>query len=154
MEFAKTAQLEIAQDQDAIAVPLPVDPGNEWSEYEEEDHEQDARSRSRRNGCYRCTFKIVTSVAFNFIIFLLIIANTITLACYRYDESENQIFVLSVFNEIFTWSFTLEMILKIIGLGFNNYRKDSYNLFDACIVVISLIDWTITILDVEAGSVL
>jgi len=60
----------------------------EESEYEENDYEEDARIRSRKNGCLRCTYKLVTSVSFNFFIFVLIIANTITLACYTYDESE------------------------------------------------------------------
>ena len=47
------------------------------------------------------------------------------------------------------------MIMKIIGLGFNNYRKDPYNIFDAVIVIISLIDWTISrIPDINAGSAL
>ena len=46
------------------------------------------------------------------------------------------------------------MILKLIGLGFENYRRDNYNVFDAVIVVISLVDWTISILQVDAGSAL
>ena len=125
------------------------------SEYEEADYENDARVRSRGNGLYRCMYKFVTSVSFNFFIFVLILANTATLAAYTYDESETQIEVLNVFNEIFTWAFFLEMILKIIGLGFKNYRQDSYNVFDAVIVVISLVDWTISrIPDLNAGSAL
>ena len=56
--------------------------------YEEEYHEMEARVRSRRNGVYRCMYLIVTSVSFNFFIFLLIIGNTITLASYTYDQSE------------------------------------------------------------------
>jgi len=35
------------------------------------------------------------------------------------------------------------MFLKLIGLGFSNYTKDSYNLFDALIVIISTVDWVI-----------
>ena len=47
------------------------------------------------------------------------------------------------------------MIMKLIGLGFNNYRKDPYNVFDAVIVIISLIDWTISrIPGINAGSAL
>lgn len=63
--------------------------------------------------------------------------------------------ILIIFNEIFTWSFLLEMIVKLIGLGPNNYIKDRYNLFDAIIVIISLIDWAITrIPDLESGPLL
>ena len=53
--------------------------------YEEEKHERDARKRSRENGCYRKFYVMVTSVPFNFFIFLLILGNTITLAWYSYD---------------------------------------------------------------------
>jgi len=62
---------------------------------------------------------------------------------------------VEVFNEFFTWIFFVELISKLIGLGFVNYRKDKYNLFDAVIVIISLIDWTISRLPgVDAGSAL
>ena len=37
------------------------------------------------------------------------------------------------------------MIMKLIGLGFKNYRKDAYNVFDAVIVIVSLTDFTISI---------
>ena len=63
--------------------------------------------------------------------------------------------MLALFNEFFTWIFFLEMILKIIGLGFHNYRQDSYNVFDAVIVIISLVDWTLSrIPNLNAGSAL
>ena len=63
--------------------------------------------------------------------------------------------MLDVFNEFFTWIFLLEMVLKIIGLGFYNYRQDKYNVFDAVIVIISLVDWTISrIPAINAGSAL
>ena len=45
--------------------------------------------------------------------------------------------------------------MKLIGLGFSNYVKDGYNLFDAVIVIISLVDWTISrIPGIDAGSAL
>lgn len=75
-----------------------------------------------KNGCIRCVHDFVTSVSFNFFIFLLILGNTATLAAYTYDQSELQENVLELFNEFFTWIFFLEMILKLIGLGFYNYR--------------------------------
>ena len=44
-----------------------------------------AEERASRNCCYRFFFEIVMSVTFNFLIYCFIIANTITLAMYRYD---------------------------------------------------------------------
>ena len=121
----------------------------------EEEHEKEARLRSERNSVYRFFYLIVTSVSFNFFIFLLILGNTATLAAYTYDQSDLQTDLLEIFNEFFTWIFFAEMIFKLIGLGFTNYRKDSYNVFDCVIVVISLVDWTISrIPNVEAGGAL
>lgn len=37
------------------------------------------------NKVYQCCYTLVTSVSFNFFIFMLIIGNTVTLALYRYD---------------------------------------------------------------------
>ena len=53
--------------------------------------------------------------------------------------------VLYKFNVFFTWAFTFEMIVKLIGFGPNNYRKDYFNLFDALLVILSLIDWGLTL---------
>jgi voltage-dependent calcium channel L type alpha-1D len=122
---------------------------------EELDYEKDARQRAENNAVYRCLFNFTTSVSFNFFIFVLIIANTATLASYHFDQSDLQTRVLELFNEFFTWTFFLEMILKIIGLGWENYRQDKYNVFDAVIVIISLVDWTISkIPNLDAGSAL
>jgi len=46
---------------------------------------------------------------------------------------------------VFTWLFCLEAIAKIIGLGPKCYLRDYYNVFDACVVILSLIDFTITL---------
>lgn len=121
----------------------------------EEDHEKNARVRSYNNAVYRFFYNLVTSVSFNFFIFILIIGNTGTLAVFTYDQSDLQTEVLEVFNEFFTWIFFVEMIFKLIGLGFTNYKMDPYNLFDAVIVIISLVDWTISRLPgVDAGAAL
>ena len=66
-----------------------------------------------------------------------------TLALYRYDQSEKQELVLSWCNEFFTWAFTAELVFKLIGLGPRHYVRDAWNKFDAVVVSISLIDWAI-----------
>ena len=35
------------------------------------------------------------------------------------------------------------MIAKLIGLGFRNYARDKFNIFDGLIVVISLVDFAL-----------
>ena len=47
--------------------------------------EFNAEERASKNCCYRFFYEIVISVTFNFLIYCFILANTITLALYRYD---------------------------------------------------------------------
>lgn len=35
------------------------------------------------------------------------------------------------------------MVFKLIGLGPVNYRRDLFNLFDASIVIVSLVEWAV-----------
>jgi hypothetical protein len=46
--------------------------------------------------------------------------------------------MLTVVNLVFTIIFTLEVVLKLLGLGIKGYGQDYFNLFDALIVVISI----------------
>jgi len=73
----------------------------------------------------------------------MIILNTLSLAVDRYDQSILKEKVLAVCNLIFTWLFTAEMIFKIIGLGPKCYVKDYYNVFDAFVVILSILDFAI-----------
>ena len=45
---------------------------------------------------------------------------------------------------ILTVVFFLEMLLKILGLGITEYCKDSYNIFDFVIVMISIAEMAIS----------
>ena len=114
--------------------------------------EHNAEERSHRNCCYRFFYLIVISVTFNSFIYAFIVANTITLAMYRYDLSEDEKFVLFVLNSIFVWVFTLEMLVKLVGLGVKNYVRDKFNIFDGIIVVISLIDFSLNMTLSEGGT--
>jgi hypothetical protein len=86
----------------------------------------------------------VTHSVFNFFVFVLIIANTVVLASDGYPITLAASERLSLFNKIFTVLFGAEMILKMFGLGCKNYLKDTYNLFDAIIVTLSVVDWVLT----------
>jgi len=48
--------------------------------------------------------------------------------------------VLSGFNIVLTLIFTFESVVKVIGLGPKLYKKDAMNLFDAFVVVFSIIE--------------
>lgn len=47
---------------------------------------------------------------------------------------------LAMANFVFTAAFTLEMILKIMGLGAFKYLSDPWSLFDAIVVAFSLVE--------------
>ena len=116
------------------------------SEFEDEtQYEVNARDRSKRNWCYRKTYLLVNHPLYNFIVFVLILANTIVLALDDYPQSLTKEKILLALNDFFTWAFFVEMVVKMIGLGINNYLHDKFNLFDAIVVTLSLIDWFLTI---------
>ena len=71
---------------------------------------------------------------------MLIITNTIVLAFDRYPADKNIIEMHQKLNEIFTYLFIAEMLMKLLGMGFKEYARDRFNLFDAFIVVMSIID--------------
>ncbi|EFO93645.1 CRE-EGL-19 protein [Caenorhabditis remanei] len=84
----------------------------------------------------------VTSRAFEYVIFLIIVMNTVSLACKHYPSSRNFEDFLDVFNLIFTGVFAFEAVLKIVALNPKNYISDRWNVFDLLVVVGSFIDIT------------
>nr|AAO83841.1 voltage-dependent non-L-type calcium channel alpha-1 subunit isoform A [Lymnaea stagnalis] len=89
-------------------------------------------------------WRLVQSSKFEYFVMTLITLNTIVLMM-KYDGmSDNYKDVLAKLNEGFTVLFTLECLLKIIGLGPRNYFHDPWNVFDFTTVVGSIIDVLIT----------
>lgn len=84
----------------------------------------------------------VTSRAFEYVIFLIIVMNTVSLACKHYPSSRGFEDFLDVFNLIFTGVFAFEAVLKIVALNPKNYISDRWNVFDLLVVVGSFIDIT------------
>jgi hypothetical protein len=71
---------------------------------------------------------------------MLIFINTAFLAL-EYDKMPSTLVTtLNIGNYVLTGLFTLEMILKLYGLGFWDYVRDGFNIFDAFIVAISLLE--------------
>tara|TARA_A100001015_G_scaffold58232_1_gene64128 strand:+ start:1617 stop:2252 length:636 start_codon:yes stop_codon:yes gene_type:complete len=100
--------------------------------------------RQLNNKFYAVLYRVCTHWSFTCLITMLIIANTAVLALERYPEDEETTEVSNVLNDVFTWSFVAEMVIKLIGLGFREYVRDSFNLFDAFVVVLSLVDMITT----------
>ena len=65
--------------------------------------------------------------------------------------------MLEICDYIFVWAFFVEMVMKLIGLGVREYLRDNFNIFDGVIVIISLIDFSITLAsdsDEDEGGIL
>ena len=60
-----------------------------------------------------------------------------------YPVNKNRQEVSNRMNEIFSWCFMAEMIIKLFGLGFKAYARDANNIFDACLVIMSVVDYII-----------
>jgi hypothetical protein len=72
---------------------------------------------------------------------VIIMINTIVLALDKYPpHNENFQRALDDVNLLFTVIFTLEVVMKIIGLGARPFCRDRFNIFDALIVIISLVE--------------
>lgn len=89
---------------------------------------------------------LVDSKEFNILIIVLIMINTVFMAMEYYEMPDKLTMAVNTGNSILTCIFAVEMILKLIGLGIKSYMKDGFNVFDAIIVIVGLLEF------VNAGS--
>ncbi|XP_030221493.1 voltage-dependent L-type calcium channel subunit alpha-1D isoform X5 [Gadus morhua] len=87
---------------------------------------------------------VVNSTGFEYVMFVLIILNTLCLAIQHYKQSDMFSSAMDILNMVFTGVFTVEMILKLIAFKPRHYFADAWNTFDALIVVGSVVDIAIT----------
>ncbi|XP_046727534.1 voltage-dependent L-type calcium channel subunit alpha-1D isoform X10 [Silurus meridionalis] len=87
---------------------------------------------------------VVNSTGFEYVMFILIILNTLCLAVQHHGQSHRFNYAMDILNMMFTGVFTVEMILKLIAFKPRHYFTDAWNTFDALIVVGSVVDIAIT----------
>ncbi|XP_078232453.1 voltage-dependent L-type calcium channel subunit alpha-1C isoform X4 [Pogona vitticeps] len=87
---------------------------------------------------------VVNSTYFEYLMFVLILLNTICLAMQHYGQSCLFKEAMNILNMLFTGLFTVEMVLKLIAFKPKHYFCDAWNTFDALIVVGSIVDIAIT----------
>ncbi|XP_074929334.1 voltage-dependent L-type calcium channel subunit alpha-1D isoform X3 [Chelonoidis abingdonii] len=87
---------------------------------------------------------MVNSTGFEYIMFVLIMLNTLCLAMQHYGQSKLFNDAMDILNMVFTGVFTVEMVLKLIAFKPKHYFTDAWNTFDALIVVGSVVDIAIT----------
>uniref|UniRef100_A0A8C2T0L3 Voltage-dependent L-type calcium channel subunit alpha n=1 Tax=Coturnix japonica TaxID=93934 RepID=A0A8C2T0L3_COTJA len=90
---------------------------------------------------------VVTSSYFEYLMFFLILLNTICLGMQHYNQSAEMNHVSDILNVAFTVLFTLEMILKLMAFKAKGYFGDPWNVFDFLIVIGSIIDVILSEID-------
>lgn len=86
--------------------------------------------------------ELIERPSFSILIVVLILANTFIMALDHYGISENYSKGLYITNMILTICFVIEMVLKIIGMGIKDYIRDGFNLFDAIVIIVGLLEYT------------
>uniref|UniRef100_A0AAQ5YRG1 Voltage-dependent L-type calcium channel subunit alpha n=1 Tax=Amphiprion ocellaris TaxID=80972 RepID=A0AAQ5YRG1_AMPOC len=100
---------------------------------------------------------IVTSCYFEYLMFLLIMLNTMCLGMQHCNQSDHVTHLSDMLNVIFTVLFTVEMILKLMAFKAKGYFGDPWNIFDFVIVIGSVVDVILSEIDMvpptlEPGS--
>ncbi|CAL8318466.1 unnamed protein product [Lota lota] len=83
---------------------------------------------------------VVNSTYFEYLMFTLILLNTICLAMQHHGQTKGFNDAMNILNMLFTGLFTVEMILKLIAFKPRGYFSDPWNVFDFLIVIGSIID--------------
>uniref|UniRef100_A0A8C7Z4R5 Voltage-dependent L-type calcium channel subunit alpha n=1 Tax=Oryzias sinensis TaxID=183150 RepID=A0A8C7Z4R5_9TELE len=100
---------------------------------------------------------VVNSTGFEYIMFVLIMLNTLCLAVQHYGQSALFNYVMDILNMVFTTVFTVEMFLKLIAFKprlcvpkkdrMLGYFGDAWNVFDALVVIGSIVDIVLSEID-------
>ncbi|XP_042585727.1 dihydropyridine-sensitive L-type skeletal muscle calcium channel subunit alpha-1 isoform X1 [Cyprinus carpio] len=89
----------------------------------------------------------VTSCYFEYLMFFLIMLNTLCLGIQHCNQSDHITKLSDTLNLIFTVLFTGEMIVKLIAFKAKGYFGDPWNVFDFIIVVGSIVDVVLSEVD-------
>lgn len=84
---------------------------------------------------------------FDFLIMACIIINTAIMASEEVDMSEQREKTIEQANVVFVLIFSIEMVLKLVGLGVRDYVTQRANIFDAILVILSLSEFVLSYYD-------
>lgn len=81
----------------------------------------------------------------------VVLINCIVLGADRYGQSPDTENMLEIINTLCTVVFIVELVIKLVGLGYQGYVSDSMNIFDGFIVFASVVEWFLP--DGDAGGI-
>uniref|UniRef100_A0A3B3T7U0 Voltage-dependent L-type calcium channel subunit alpha n=1 Tax=Paramormyrops kingsleyae TaxID=1676925 RepID=A0A3B3T7U0_9TELE len=100
-----------------------------------------------KNPCQYRVWYMVTSCYFEYLMFLLIMLNTLCLGMQHCNQSDYITKVSNTLNLLFTILFTVEMIVKLMAFKAKGYFGDPWNVFDFLLVVGSIVDVILSEID-------
>ena len=103
-------------------------------------------------GVRQTILRLVTTSSFDNAMLVVILLNCAQMSSTYYPEPQSVKIFHQVINYIFTGIYASECGLKIFGLGFVRYYSDGWNRFDFYIVMMSVVDIIMTLLDVSAAG--
>ncbi|KAL2104069.1 hypothetical protein ACEWY4_000937 [Coilia grayii] len=95
---------------------------------------------------------LVTSCYFEYLMFFLIMLNTLCLGIQHCNQSHQVTKLADTLNIIFTVLFTMEMVVKQIAFKLKGYFGDPWNVFDFLIVIGSIVDVVLSEVDAALAS--
>lgn len=96
-------------------------------------------------GVRAAVYTLVKSAYFEAFIMLMIIGNVVALACSHFGMSSSWNSSIEYANYAFTLVFTLEAVLKTVGLGWKQYIRSPWHKFDFFLVIAAIISAAVSI---------
>eukprot|EP01022_Parablepharisma_sp_SALTPOND_P016346 TRINITY_DN2382_c0_g1_i1.p1 TRINITY_DN2382_c0_g1~~TRINITY_DN2382_c0_g1_i1.p1 ORF type:complete len:1853 (+),score=104.69 TRINITY_DN2382_c0_g1_i1:61-5559(+) len=88
---------------------------------------------------HRIKVIMISKITFG-IMTLCALVNTVILATIRYGQPEDEAVFMQQMNNVFTYIFIAEMMLKVFGLGVVRYLSDPINCADGLVVILSIVE--------------
>ncbi|CAL8141948.1 unnamed protein product [Orchesella dallaii] len=88
-------------------------------------------------------FELAVSERGEFVMFILIFLNMAVMCWDKYANSVLDDAILEALNAFFIYIYTLEALVKLIGLG-SYYFKVGWNVFDLVILIVSMVDYGVS----------
>ena len=123
------------------ALNREVLPSDETPEPHALDRWEPPQTSKLRHAC----FTLVKKRAFGVTVMALIILNTVLLAVEHHRMPSWLVSVTEAGNIVLTALFSLEMVIKLCGLGMAGYVADGFNVFDAAIVIGSWVEFVLAV---------
>eukprot|EP00752_Nemacystus_decipiens_P001936 g1865.t1 len=111
-----------------------------------------SESEDGRSGWRLTLRRVASNKKFQRSVTVLIILNTLVLALDHHPMDQEFSTALEACNLAFTLCFALEMAIKLVAMGPREYAEDRSNIFDAVIVVSSLVELLLLPPDILTGG--